>query len=163
MSEIPSSSHSNYLAPVQTTTISYSTFRSTTEISTPHTTVASTVTQPVKINQQTSTSSPILIPNGQNENLIMKNIENSIRGKILFLDIKLQRKLLDFLMSLSGTELTKHQINDFLNSKQDFNFLVQINSVLNMLNTKLQNSQQFINQIDDLAELYFLSTLNNYY
>ena len=93
----------------------------------------------------------------------MKNVEHSIREKILFLDIKLQRKLLDFLISPSGTKLTKHQINEFLNSKQYFDFLVQINSVLNMLNEKLQDSQQFLNQIDDLEELYFLSTLNNYY
>ena len=43
------------LLPVQTNTIFQTTLRSTTEISTPHKTVASTVPQPVIISQQTST------------------------------------------------------------------------------------------------------------
>ena len=66
-------------------------------------------------------------------------------------------------MSPSGTKLTQNEINGFLNNKQDFDFLVQINSVLTMLNKKLQDSQHFINKIDDLAELFLISTLNNYY
>ena len=66
-------------------------------------------------------------------------------------------------MSPLGTKLTKNEISEFLNHKQDFDFLVQINFVLTMLNKKLRDSQHFIDQIDDLAELYFISTLNNYY
>ena len=145
-----------------TTTVSHTTFRYTEKRSTSHTT-ASTVTQPAIVSQQPSTLSPVIIPGGQNENLILKNVENSVRGKILFLDIKLQRKLLDFLMSPTGTKLTKHEIDEFLHSKQDFNFLLQINSALKMLNKKLDDSQQLQIQINDLAELFYISALNNYY
>ena len=66
-------------------------------------------------------------------------------------------------MSPLGTKLTQSEISEFLNHKQDFDFLVQFNFVLTMLNKKLRDSQHFIDQIDDLAELYFISTLNNYF
>ena len=72
-------------------------------------------------------------------------------------------KLLDFLLSPTGSELTKLEIHQFLHSKQDFNFLTQMNNALKMLNKKLDDSQQLQNQINDLAELFFVSTLNGYY
>jgi hypothetical protein len=109
------------------------------------------------------TLSPAAIPEGQSERLILKNVENSVRGKILFLDLELQKKVLDFLLSPTETELTKQEIYQFLHSKQDFNFLSQMNNALKMLNKKLDDSQQLQNQINDLAELFFVSTLNGYY
>ena len=66
-------------------------------------------------------------------------------------------------MSPLGTQLSQSEINEFLSHKQDFDFLIQINFVLSMINNKWKNSQHFTDQIDDLAELYFVSSLNNYY
>ena len=66
-------------------------------------------------------------------------------------------------MSPLGTKISQTELNEFLNHKQDFDFLVQINFVLAMINKKLRDSQHFIDQIDDLAELYFVSSLENYY
>ena len=66
-------------------------------------------------------------------------------------------------MSPLGTKLSQTEINEFFNHEQDFYFLVQINFVLAMINNKLRDSQHFIDQIDDLAELYFVSSLDNYY
>ena len=62
-----------------------------------------------------------------------------------------------------GTKLSQNEIDSFLSLKQDFDFLIQINFVLSMINKKLRNSQHFTDQIDHLAELYFVSSLNNYY
>ena len=97
---------------VQTTIQQPTTFRTTTTLASTTTTLASTIVTPTMlISQQTSTafsaSPPLLTPLGQNENDIMGNVEHSIKKKILFLDIKLQRHLLDFLMSPLGTKLSK--------------------------------------------------------
>ena len=110
------------------------------------------------IQQMSSTLSPAIVPQGQSESLILKQAENSVRGKILFLDIQLQRKLLDFLVSPTGTEVTQLEIEEFLHSKRNLNFLTQMNGALEMLNKKLFDSELLQNQINDLSEL-FLSPL----
>ena len=138
------------------------TFRYTEKLSTKHTT-ASTITHTAVVSHRSTTLSPAVIPEGQSERLILKNMENSVRGKILFLDLELQQKLLDFLLSPTGSELTKLEIDQFLHSKQDFNFLTQMNNALKMLNNFFDDSQQLQNQINNLAKLFFVSTLNGDY
>ena len=94
---------------------------------------------------------------------IIRNVEHSIQKKIMFIEKKLQRDLNDILVSPLGTKLSQNEIDSFLSLKQDFDFLIQINFGLSMINKKIQNSKYFTNQIDHLAELYFISSLDNYY
>ena len=76
--------------------------------------------------------------------------------------MKIQRDLLDFLMSPLGTKLSQNELNSFSSYKQEFELLYKINSVLFMIIKKLQNSKHFISQVDHLAKLYFISYLDNY-
>ena len=92
------------------------------------------------IQQMSSTLSPAIVPQGQSESLI-----------------------LNFLFSPTGTELTQLEIEEFLHSKRDLIFLTQMNGALAMLNKKLFDSELLQNQINDLSELFFISTLNSYY
>ena len=144
---------------IPTTTFTPKTTKRYTEQLSTTTTMSPTTT----VQQMSSTLSPAIVPQGQSETLILKQVENSVRGKILFLDIQLQRKLLDFLVSPSGTKLTQLEIEEFLHSKRDLNFLKQMNGALAMLNKKLFDSELLQNQINDLSELFFISTLNSYY
>ena len=76
--------------------------------------------------------------------------------------MKIQRYLLDFFISPTGTKLSQNELNSFSFYKQELDLLDNINSVLFMINKKLQNSKHFISQVNHLAEHYFISYLDNY-
>ena len=81
------------------------------------------------------------------------------------MDLQFQRKLLNFILSPSDKkkELSQLDIKDFLQNEKNLDILTQVNGALSMLNKKLHDSELLQNQINDLSELYFISTLNNYY
>ena len=80
--------------------------------------LSTTTLSPTTTEQQiSSTLSPAIVPQGQSESFILKQVENSVRGKILLLDIQFQRKLLNFLLSPSGAELSKMEIEDFIHTE----------------------------------------------
>ena len=76
--------------------------------------------------------------------------------------MKIQRYLLDFFISPTGIKLSQNELNSFSFYKQELELLDNINSVLFMINKKLQNSNHFISQVYHLAERYFISYLDNY-
>ena len=149
--------------PVSTslTTPDHTTSQQPTTLQTPITPASTTMrtinTPTLSVTKHTSSTFPTSPPSttrAQTENEIMKNAEHSIQKKIMFIDIKLQRNFIDFLMSPLGTKLSQNEIDSFFSLKQDLDFLIQINFVLSMINKKLRNSKYFTNQIDHLAELY---------
>ena len=99
------------------------------------TTIRTTTTPTLSVTKHTSSTFSTSPPTpAQTEIEIMRNVEHSIQKKIMFTDMKIQRDLINFLMSPLGTKLSQNEINSFSSHKQDFDLLIQINFVLSMVN-----------------------------
>ena len=111
------------------TASTHTTIQHTTTIQTPTTPATTTIrtiaTHTLSITKHTSSAfstTPPSTTSANTENEILKNVKHSIQKKISFTDMKIQHDLIDFLMSPSGTKLSRNEINSFYHKNKNLNF-----------------------------------------